>query len=104
MKKKVGPLCAAESITRPSTSGTTTAAASSTAKPRSSIPDGPWPALPPSPTGDIPARSLPDYSAAPRRADTSGPLAADEQFAEHAPERDGDARAGASQAFAEHRR
>src|SRR5438105_2723965 len=60
MKKKTGALRRALSTTRPSTSGTTTAAANRSPRPRNSIPDGPWPALPRSPAGDIPPESLPD--------------------------------------------
>src|SRR5689334_25277215 len=105
MKKKVGPLCAAESITRPSTSGTTTAAANSTARPRSSMPEGPWPVLPRSPAGDIPREVYP--TAMSRRVegarDLVGGLAADQELVQELAERHRDARPRAAQALAEHR-
>src|SRR5437899_5968599 len=103
MKRKVGALCAAASITRPITSGTTTAAASSTPMPRSSIPDGPWFEVPRSPAGDIPREV---YRRAvgrrkPPRVSVSTQSAAYEQLAERASERHREALVRRAQALAE---
>src|SRR5262245_40740384 len=84
MKKNVGALCTMLSITRPRTIGTTTAAAMNTDSPRSSIPDGPWPAVPRSPAGDIPLEVY--------RSLLTG-RAAHKQLAHRLPEREGDASA-----------
>src|SRR5690348_16331835 len=88
MKKNMGALCTMLSITRPSTTGTTTAAAMNTDRPRSSIPDGPWPAVPRSPAGDIPLESLPE-SLSPALTGR----AAHKQLAHRLSERDRDASA-----------
>src|SRR5436189_1854614 len=92
MKKKMGALCTAESTTRPSTSGTTTAAAMRAARPRSSIPDGPCPAEPRSPAGDIPTAVY--------RSPLTG-CATHEELPHHAPQWSRDAPRRGAHALAE---
>src|SRR5437763_2216651 len=106
MKKNVGVLCAAASITRPSTRGMTTAAANSAASPRSSVPVGPWPAPSGSPAGDIPREVYRTTTTRRRRAasTTRLQLPAGEKDEDHPAEGHRDRAAGDPQPLAQDRR